>query len=140
MNTVSGEKRTLRPEIRLCPRCKADILPQRLRSSSLARNALRGPAKEMVRPSDPAADRVKRRKEQKALRATMRTEGIGAAVKLFLRGTPAPPPSEECDACLAEQRRFTERPDRRNRRAVRPVLPPATNEVAELNFDRHDAA
>jgi hypothetical protein len=105
---VSGETRARR--IALCPRCKAETLPAKLRSSSLARNALRAAADGMLKPDpDPAAERVRAKKERKAEKAALRTivrsEGIVSAAKFFLSGQALPLESEECERCQAMQAR-----------------------------------
>lgn len=62
----------------------------------------------MVQEPDAHVERVKARKERKARQATLRTimktDGIVAAARFFLVGTPAPPPSDDCEDCLALNR------------------------------------
>lgn len=97
----------------------------------------------MTTPADPKAARIKAKKERRAsLRKAFREDGPVGAVKLYLRGQAIEqaPLSDECPDCLAlMQRRSPDfGTDPRNRRAVRPVLPPRANEVEEVNFDHRN--
>lgn len=90
----------------MCARCRHEILPDGI-GSPLRGDMLRAPAKGMVTPADPKARRNRDRKDRKALRRLVRTDGIVTAAKFFLRTAVliAPTVSEECPDCLKLQHR-----------------------------------
>lgn len=87
---------------RLCPKCFADTMPK-AEGNPMRGMVLRSPAKGMVKPADPKAERIKAKKERKSRNMTRGTLGI---VKLFIRGLAAAPQPipEECPDCLALNR------------------------------------
>lgn len=96
-----------RHAIALCPDCRRDILPQ-LKEPSWRRDVLRRAADGMVRKADPAAERIRARKDRKRTARTYMTRGTLQAVKLILltRNAILPEkPSDDCPRCAEMQRR-----------------------------------
>jgi hypothetical protein len=114
VNRVSGESRHARPgalgaqsesarRLRICPRCRREFLPARLRSSSLARNALRQAAKGMVVETDAAIEKAKRRKLRQDRKAWVEEGALGRIKTLLVARTAEVPVTDECEECLALQ-------------------------------------
>lgn len=104
MKSVWGVVGTV--QIALCPRCRRETLP-RAHAPAWHQDVHRAASKGMTAPVNRAAERIKRRKAEKAkLRATIREHGIAAAAKVFALTTTvvAPLMSEECADCLRLQR------------------------------------
>jgi hypothetical protein len=107
--------------VELCAQCKRETLPQR-RVSSLAKNAHRAPARDMVdrraarveracRVTDVERARhsrkLERRDKKRSLRSVTREIGILGAIKVVLDARnlpPAAPLSEDCPQCLKRRR------------------------------------